>query len=103
MENLESRLITAVKGVLETKKQEALKMSRDNKPVNVASDVYYEKLERDLEKAIEKAIKESFWQAFHVAWGKDRGDGERRSDYNKKAWMYVQAKIEDYFQKKTAS
>mgnify|MGYP001574680090 CR=1 FL=1 len=40
-----------------------------------------------------------FFENFHAAWGEDRGDGERRSDYNKKAWMYVQEKMELYFQK----
>lgn len=43
--------------------------------------------------------KESFWQAFHAAWGEDRGNEERRLDYNKAAWMYVQAKMEAYFKK----
>jgi len=37
-----------------------------------------------------------FEEAFHGAWSKDRGDGERRPDYNKTAWMYVQGKLATY-------
>ncbi len=36
------------------------------------------------------------WGIFYSAWGYDRGDGERRKDYNKEAWMYVQHKLEVY-------
>ena len=39
----------------------------------------------------------NFWEVFHEEWTRDRGDGERRPDYNKNAWMYVQAKMENYF------
>jgi len=31
---------------------------------------------------------------FHLAWGRDRGTGLRRPDYNKKAWMSVQAELD---------
>lgn len=41
--------------------------------------------------------KQDFWKEFHAAWGMDRGQAERRPDYNKEAWMHVQAKIELYF------
>lgn len=41
-----------------------------------------------------------FWEIFHAGWGDDRGDGERRPDYNKSAWMSVQAKMQNLFSKK---
>lgn len=44
------------------------------------------------------ASRKAFWEIFHAAWGEDRGDGERRPDYDKKAWMYMQGKMELYFQ-----
>ncbi|MDP3934735.1 MAG: hypothetical protein Q8Q46_00710 [Candidatus Giovannonibacteria bacterium] len=50
----------------------------------------------DIKKRVERSV---FFEIFHAAWGKDRGDGERSSDYNKEAWMYVQAKVELYFKK----
>ena len=53
--------------------------------------------------AIAQFIKQrtpNFLNLFHEAWGDDRGDGERRSDYDKEAWMYVQAKLEVYFSRR---
>ena len=35
----------------------------------------------------------AFWAKFHAAWGKDKESGR---EYDKKAWMYVQAKMEQY-------
>jgi hypothetical protein len=33
------------------------------------------------------------------AWSQDRGERDFRSDnYRKDAWMYVQARLEEYFQ-----
>ncbi len=39
------------------------------------------------------------WAVFHSAWGMDRGEGARSDNYNKKAWVYVQSKLEEYFEK----
>lgn len=40
-----------------------------------------------------------FWALFHSAWGEDRGEGSKRPKYNKEAWIYVQSKLEEYFEK----
>ena len=48
-------------------------------------------------KQIELIDESHFWRAFHAAWGKDRGNGERHSGYNKEAWMYVQVHAERNF------
>jgi len=40
-----------------------------------------------------------FWAIFHSAWGEDRGDmGLKTDKYNKEAWLYVQSKLEKYFE-----
>lgn len=36
-----------------------------------------------------------FWGFFHQVWGKDSAR-ELGPEYDKKAWMYVQSKIEQY-------
>ncbi len=47
-----------------------------------------------------KISKKMFFEVFREAWGDDRGEGERRSDYDKQAWSYVQTKVDNYFEKK---
>ncbi|MBI2637876.1 MAG: hypothetical protein HYW88_03165 [Candidatus Sungbacteria bacterium] len=55
--------------------------------------------EKDFPAVVQESVGEKdFWEAFHEVWGNDRGDGERRPDYDKKAWMYVQVKMEAHFQ-----
>lgn len=40
-------------------------------------------------------IESAFWALFHEVWGKDSAR-ELGSEYDKKAWMYVQSKIEQW-------
>lgn len=49
--------------------------------------------------AIKQTIEKKFWSTFHFVWGIDRGEGKARPDYDKKAWLYVQEKINSYFSK----
>ncbi len=42
-----------------------------------------------------------FWEIFHKAWGNDRGEKSNRpQNYNKKAWKYVQDKVNNYLEEK---
>lgn len=44
-----------------------------------------------------------FWVLFHEAWGKDSArELDSDGDYDKKAWMYVQDKIEHHEKDKIA-
>lgn len=37
--------------------------------------------------------KDNFWSLFHAAWGKSTDS----PNYDKKAWMHVQAEVEKFF------
>lgn len=41
-----------------------------------------------------------FWAIFHEVWGKDSAK-ELGPEYDKKAWMYVQGRIEQHEKDKT--
>ena len=43
-----------------------------------------------------RGIRGDFWAMFHAAWGKDI-ESTDRPKYDKEAWIYVQAKMEKYF------
>lgn len=38
-----------------------------------------------------------FWDIFLKAWTEDRGEGDRSTNYDKQAWMYVQWSLQNYF------
>lgn len=46
-----------------------------------------------------RARDERFWKIFHEAWGEDSAANKdkKNQEYNKKAWTYVQERLERYF------
>lgn len=44
---------------------------------------------------------DQFWETFHEVWGEDSNTKHLpNSKYDKRAWMYVQTKLLEHFNKK---
>ena len=42
-------------------------------------------------------MNQRLWEFFHEAWGEDAAERDKpNNDYNKKAWIYVQAKLQKH-------